>query len=435
MQPAGAPRPPLPLVSAALPSAAPWSWLLTGLAVAASVVGLWWGRGRRRHDEAALMRDGCRPVPWPIFRVGRFLVFGLQRLLREALPPAMYVADLSMGFQKAQVVYAAAWLGLAEALAKGPLDAEALCRRVHASCPEEVERLMSALLSLGLFARVPGTNLYRNNAQSATLREYHPNSVRALVGHWMEDLYPVWGQLGVAIKEGSAELTGWERAYGKGETIWAKGARDPQQELQLSKAMRSLNDLFGEALVADGPFQKFRRVTDVGGSSGHFLARVLRRYPRLTGVVADLPSVIERAARPAWSPGGQFADLAHRVELQAIDFFQAEAVPTIGEGEAALLSLILHDWPDQAAAAILWNLRAKMAPGSTLLLCEAGIPERSVTDPFPNLYLADLLMMLGFRAGERTPSQWRALLGSAGFRLAAIHPTRSPMHFFEAVPA
>lgn len=58
--------------------------------------------------------------------------------------------------------------------------------------------------------------------------------------------------------------------------------------------------------------QKFRRVTDVGGSSGHFLARVLRRYPRLTGVVADLPSVIERAARPAWSPGGQFADLAHR---------------------------------------------------------------------------------------------------------------------------
>lgn len=90
---------------------------------------------------------------------------------------------------------------------------------------------MSALLSLGLFARVPGTNLYRgqclahepfcpssinpfggccarfgvvglpqpsqgggsgdavaNNAQSATLREYHPNSVRALVGHWMEDL-------------------------------------------------------------------------------------------------------------------------------------------------------------------------------------------------------------------------------------------------------
>lgn len=39
----------------------------------------------------------------------------------------------------------------------------------------------------------------------------------------------MWGQLGVAIKEGSAELTGWERAYGKGETIWAKGARDPQQ--------------------------------------------------------------------------------------------------------------------------------------------------------------------------------------------------------------
>jgi hypothetical protein len=44
-----------------------------------------------------------------------------------------------------------------------------------------------------------------------------------------------------------------------------------------------------------GPWSKYKRVVDVGGSRGHFLHRILTAHPNTTGIVVDRPSVIKLA--------------------------------------------------------------------------------------------------------------------------------------------
>ena len=75
--------------------------------------------------------------------------------------------------------------------------------------------------------------------------------------------------------------------------------------------MDGLARMFSPAIALDGPFGRFKRVLDVGGSRGHTLALILRQYPRVSAVLADLPPVIA-GARPRWSAGGEYEDVADR---------------------------------------------------------------------------------------------------------------------------
>jgi hypothetical protein len=84
---------------------------------------------------------------------------------------------------------------------------------------------------------------------------------------------------------------------------------------------------------------------------------------------------------------------------------------------------------------ILRNIRTKMgSKKATLLIGECAIPERSEVGVPPIMYHIDLQMMVLFKAEERTPTMWKEILTEAGFKLVAIHPTRSLVHWVEAVP-
>ena len=61
----------------------------------------------------------------------------------------------------------------------------------------------------------------------------------------------------------------------------------------------------------------FRRIVDVGGSQGVLLAGLLPAAPSATGVLFDLPKVVD-GPREVLAASGQ----ADRVELVAGDFFE-----------------------------------------------------------------------------------------------------------------
>jgi hypothetical protein len=95
-----------------------------------------------------------------------------------------------------------------------------------------------------------------------------------------------------------------------------------------------------------------------------------------------------------------------------------EAVPS--GGDVYVLKSVLHGLDDAAAARALARCRAAMEPGKTLLLVEMVLPPG--TDPHP-ARLMDLLMLVGCHGCERGEDEYRALLGSAGFRLDAVEHT------------
>ena len=140
----------------------------------------------------------------------------------------------------------------------------------------------------------------------------------------------------------------------------------------------------------------------------------------LLQVVAGAPPVLAQAG------------VADRCTVVGGSFF--ESVPA--GADAYILKLIIHDWDDERAAAILRQCRAAMSPGATLLLIEQVVPERlqagTAAVPAARLDLQMLVLTPGGR--ERTEAEFRRLLADAGFELRRVIPTQSPFSILEAAP-
>jgi hypothetical protein len=139
----------------------------------------------------------------------------------------------------------------------------------------------------------------------------------------------------------------------------------------------------------------------MGGGTGALLRDLLERRPELRGVVFDLPEADRTEA-----------GVGNRLTFVSGSFF--ERLP---EGDAYVLSRILHDWDDEPAAAILRNVRAAAPGEARLLVFDSVVPPGN--EPSGAKWL-DILMLVLQRGRERTESQWRALLGSAGFGVDEI---------------
>lgn len=200
--------------------------------------------------------------------------------------------------------------------------------------------------------------------------------------------------------------------------------------------MQTVEGLGGKAMAADVPFHKFKRVIDVGGSLGHFIYKILDKYPNMQGVLFDRSHVIANS-RKLWTKDGPYSDgTQERLEIVEGDFFQVDTIPEAKDGDAYHLRFILHDWGEEECLVILKNIKQKMGNASaTLIIGECAIPDRHTVGVPDTMYHIDLQMMALFgRAKERTPKMWKELLAKAGFEIVAIHSTRSLSHFVEAIP-
>ena len=120
-------------------------------------------------------------------------------------------------------------------------------------------------------------------------------------------------------------------------------------------------------------------------------------------------------------------ELQDRCRLEPTDFFQS--VPA--GGDAYMLSHVIHDWTDEECATILGNCRAAMKPIGRLLIIEAAMAPGNAPDP---LKLLDIAMLVMPGGQERTEAEYAALLSRAGFRLARVVPTNSPVSVVEGIP-
>jgi hypothetical protein len=142
-------------------------------------------------------------------------------------------------------------------------------------------------------------------------------------------------------------------------------------------------------------------VVDVGGGNGALLLEVLGDKSEVRGIVFDLPETDRDES--------SFPD---NVQFVAGSFF--EQVP---EGDAYVISAILHDWDDEHAGAILRTVRAAARRGARLFVAESVIGSGN---EHPSVKWLDLLMLVLAGGRERTENEWRALLEDSGFEPVSI---------------
>jgi O-methyltransferase domain/Dimerisation domain len=317
------------------------------------------------------------------------------------------------GFQVSAAIHVAASLGIADLLSDGPKRLDELATATHTSAAE-LERLLLALASLGIFAESEAG--FIQTALSHHLRE--DGSLKAWAMQVGRDYFwTSWGQLEYSVRSGRPAFP---HIYGT--SAWEYRAAHPEDNAVFNAAMTQLMAGRVEAIVAGYDFSGIGQLVDVGGGQGELVAAVLAANPSMRGIVFDQPHVVA-SARALLAARG----VADRCGIAEGDFF--DSVPP--GADAYILASILHDWEDQACLTILRSCRTAIRERGRLLIVEQVLGSANQPDParFSDL---NMLVMLGGR--ERTAAEFQALFDEAKFRLSQIVPTASPYSVIEARP-
>jgi hypothetical protein len=333
--------------------------------------------------------------------------------------PAAQLARLMDGYLSTQLLYVAAELGVADALADGPRTSEDLAAALRVD-PDALYRVLRGLAADGVLDELPGGR-FGLTRLSDLLRDGEPGSQRGAVLARGRLYYRALDGLLGAVRAGG---TPFARAHGTSFFEYLAAHPAEAADFQASMAGRSSQE--ATAVVAAYDFSGIHRLVDVGGGRGILLAAILAAAPSLSGVLFDRPEVVEQSR--AWL-ATTAAD--GRWDVVGGDFF--EAVPA--GGDAYLLSRVLHDWDDASALRILGSCRRAIPDRGRLLLVEAVLPERAADQTTAIRMDIHMLALVG--GHERTATEYGALLAQAGFACTRVINTDSPagIAIIEAVPA
>ncbi|HEX6223110.1 MAG TPA: methyltransferase [Chryseolinea sp.] len=329
---------------------------------------------------------------------------------------ASSLRELIMGFRNTQLISVAAKLNLAEHLKSGPKTAEELSEITHTN-PAGLHRLLRALTSLGIFEEMEdGT--FSATTSGALLRDDTPGSLRSMaVLYGAEWLWQAYAELSYSVESGN---TAFDFVHGQSFYVYLQ--QHPAADAVFQKAMSDYSNSEASAIIQAYDFSAARMIIDVGGGHGAFLSSVLKANPHASGVVFDLPSVIEKYLADLTSAS---RDL--KISYVPGDFFNC--VP--GGGDTYLLKSVLHNWDNKACIEILKNVGKVMTAQHRILVIERVIPSGNEKSE-AKLFDINMLVVTGGR--ERTQEEYKKLFHAAGFRLTRIISTKSPVSIIEACP-
>lgn len=331
--------------------------------------------------------------------------------------PAERLFQMITGFAVSQAIYVAARLGIADLLKDGPKGTAELAKSAGAD-DGALYRLLRFLASQGIFAECDNDR-FKLTPLGECLQTGASGSMRTWAIFWGEEwVWRPWGELLYSVRNG---LPAVDRIYGVGAFDYL--AEHPEAAEIFHETMNAQAAMASAAVVAAYKFAGACKIVDVGCGDGSFLAAVLKANPGARGVLFDQAHVIEKTKAVI-----EAESVGDRYELAAGNFFAA--VPA--GGDIYVLKLVIHDWDDDRAIAILKNCRDQMARDGKILLIERVL--RPGNEPDPGR-LIDLNMLVRQFGRERDESEYRSLLAAAGFKPTKIVPTFSQVTVIEGVPA
>jgi hypothetical protein len=340
-----------------------------------------------------------------------------DRSAQAPLPPPLVMMQLLFGKQLTYSLSGVARLGVADHMDGGAKPVEEIAGKVGAHAPS-LYRVMRMLASLGVFKEGP-QHSFALTPVGELLQTGAPGSLRYMAMMFGEEFSTrAYEHITDCLRTGGDGVT---EAYGK--DIWGVLAERPEQCEIFQRAMTNSTAGAADAIVEAYDFSGIKRLADVGGGHGLLLASILRRYPKLKGVLYDRPEVV------AGVPQSQFAGCESRIGIEAGSFF--EGVP---DGcDAYIMKHIIHDWSDERCGTILRLMRDKLPKDGRVLICEMVVGDEPGPTPAKMLDIEMLVMTVGGK--ERSEAEFGALFAASGLRFNRIVPTARPVSVIEAVRA
>ncbi|MFM9937267.1 MAG: methyltransferase [Novosphingobium sp.] len=339
--------------------------------------------------------------------------FWLTRPMARQRARALF--DLVAGFTYSQILAACVQTRLLELLAEGPLDVDSIAVRTDlpingALCLLRAAAALGLVEPLGADAGAGAKTGWALGGDGAAL--LGNRGIAEMVAHH-HLLYTDLSDPVALLRRGGGG--------GALSNLWryaeAPGSGDGAAVAAYSELMAASQPMVAAQTIDAYPFHRHRRLLDVGGGEGAFLAAVGERAPGLELGLFDLPPVCERAqvrldvrgfgARAQVHPGN----------------FMADALPQGYD----LISLVrvLHDHDDGPAQALLGKIHAALPVGGRLILSEP-MSETPGAEPAGAAYFGFYLLAMG-SGRPRSPAEIGAMLKQAGFSSVRTVGTAIPL--------
>jgi len=293
------------------------------------------------------------------------------------------VLDLIEAFRRSKTMFAAVELGIFDG--QRPAD----CK--------ELSRLLDACVALGLLEK-QGEGYVNSAVAEKYLCSDSPDTLAGYIRYSNSALYPMWGHLEDAVREGTHR---WKQTFGLDGPIFSHFFRTEETMRDFQRGMHGFGKITSPAVVSAFDLSRFRRLVDLGGGSGHLAQAARDRYPQLETAVFDLPAVAR------FYPG-----------TIAGDFFK-DALP---EADLYSLGRILHDWSEEKIRTLLAKIYVALPDGGGLLVAERLLNERNIP-----AHMQSLNMLIVTEGRERTAAEYEALLKAAGFSKIESRRTGAPL--------
>ena len=331
----------------------------------------------------------------------------------DALAQHQEVLERLRGFRTAAVLIAFAELGVADALADGPLPACDIAQRIGAD-PAATARFLRAATTLSLVERVDDDVFANAPLAAHGLVSNGPAPLVNLVRREAA-FYKRWSNLAEAVRLGQRPAA----------NIRDEDAPDWVRNFTLAgyDTARLSAPAIAETLapLIEGAAGSVR-VLDVGGGSGGYSLAVAARYPQVEALVFDLPPVIATTREIIAGSG-----LDGRVRTLAGDFRVAADLDAAGSGyHLALVFGVLVGGDADAGRALLRAVHAALVPGGHVVI--RATCGQSMLGP-EEATLQDLHMLLSTGAGgAHGGSDVETWLSAVGFEHVPPLPLPADLH-------
>ena len=317
--------------------------------------------------------------------------------------------QLLAGYQVSRALLAAEELGLVASLEQGAKSADELAQATNTHSPS-IHRLLRALASVEVITERDGR--FSLGPLAPGLRDLG----MARLGL---ESYHAWGELAHTLRTGTPAF---DRVYGK--RFYEYIAEDPVRVTRWDDAMVAISQSWIPAVLAAYNFPGTRRLADLGGGRGTFLATVLAAHPAMHGVLFDQPHVVANAG-PVLARAG----VTERCDVVGGSFL--DAVPP--GADTYTLCNALTDWDDELGSKVLQNVRQALPGKGKILVIDRVFS--SPDDPsHPLVAFLDLWFLVMEGGRIRTWDEYERLLTGAGFDIARVVPTASEFSVIEGLP-
>ena len=319
------------------------------------------------------------------------------------------ILQLGLEFWGSKTLLSAVELGLFTELAKGPLDANVLAKRLTLH-QRSARDFFDALVALGMLRRT-GTRYANTPENSLFLDRGKPSYVGGILEMCNARLYHFWGSLTDALRTGKPQ-----NEAKTGEDFFGTLYADPKRLEGFLKAMTGISQGTARAMAGKFPWRKYRSFADVGCAQGGVAAEIALAHEHLDGEGMDLPVV-----RPIFEDYARAKGIEKRLRFHAGDFFK-EPLP---KTDVLIMGHILHDWNLDEKRMLLRKAYDALPSGGALIVHEAIIDDARKKNALGLLMSLNMLIETpgGFDFTGADCTRW---MKEAGFKRTKVEKLVGP---------